>query len=379
MANAWKEVAWIASEAINHTEDALNIAALCAKDKTADFNVKPNGYAVGSTVDIRTNPVYKAEEFTSAIVIQDIRSSSRQMSIEKHFDVSAKLTAKEKRMDFEDFSTQVIRPAAYAIAEKVEDYLATKILHAAGMYVSSDLFGSSADMALAKKAATFQQLSPTGRFCLVNDTLEAKLLGAAYFNTYTNRGDKGAQVFTTGSMGYAMGMNFFSSLHLPTEANLAGTGVGVTNNTGGTTNKLGMTALTTTATTGTFKVGDRVQVAGARRPMRVLTQVTVGGLSIPLVDPIQEIIPDAAAITVIGSGATNTFMGAIFDDSSLAIASPMLDPASDKPSFSVSNNGVSIRVVQGYDMTAKTETISLDMLCGAAAYDQRRITALYDN
>lgn len=378
MANAWREVSWIASEALNHLEDALNIGALATKDKTADFNVKPNGYAVGSSVDIRTNPVYKAEEFTTDIVIQDIRSSTRPLRIEKLFDVSASMTAKEKRLDFEDFSSQVIKPAAYAIAEAVENYLGTKILNAAGMYASSTLFATAADMALAKKAATFQQLSPTGRFCLVNDTLEAQLLGAAFFNTYTNRGDTGAEVFTSGSMGRAMGMDFFSSLHLPTSSSVAGTGVGVTNNTSGTLNKVGMTALTTTSTTGTFKVGDRLLVAGVRRPLIVKTQVNSTGVSIPLVDPITEIIPDGAAITVISSGNTNTFMGAIFDDSSLAIACPMLDPASDKPSFTTSNNGYSMRVVQGYDQVHKVETISLDMLCGAELYDPRRVTALYD-
>lgn len=379
MANAWKEVAWIASEALNHTEDALRITALASKDKTADFNSKPNGYSVGSTVDIRTNPVYEAKEFTTAIEIQDIRSSSRPMTIEKLFDVSASLTAKEKRLDFEDFSSQVIKPAAYAIAEKVEYYIGTKILKAAGMYVSSSLFATAADMALAKKAATYQQLSTTGRFCLVNDTLEAQLLGASYFNTYTSRGDDGSMVFRHGSMGHAMGMDFFSSLQLPTEANLSGTGVGVTNNNGTANNRVGMSILTTTSTTGTFKVNDRIQVAGMRRPMRVLTQVVATGTAIPLVDPITEIVPNAAAITVIGSGTTNTFMGAIFDDASLAFASPMLDPASDKPSYVATSNGYSMRVVQGYDQTSKTETISIDMLCGAEAYDPRRITLLYDN
>ena len=124
-----------------------------------------------------------------------------------------------------------------------------------------------------------------------------------------------------------------------------------------------------------------MKVAGVRRPLKVLTAIadTDASVSIALVDPINEIIPDNAAVTVVSSGATYDVMGAIFDDSSVAVAMPMLDPASDKPSFTVSSNGYSIRVVQGYDITKKSETMSLDILVGAKAYDPRRITLLGDN
>ena len=60
------------------------------------------------------------------------------------------------------------------------------------------------------------------------------------------------------------------------------------------------------------------------------------------------------------------------------MAMPMLDTPPDKPSFAASNNGVSIRVVQGYNMTTKVETLSMDLLVGAVAYDPRRITLIAD-
>lgn len=376
MANAWEQVDWIAAEAVNYLRDALVVTQLTAKDKTADFNVKPNGYSVGSTVDIKSNPVYEAKEFTSAIELQDVRSSKRQMTIEKHFDVSVAMTAKEKRLDLASFSEEIIMPAAYSLAEKSDIYVAGKILEGAGLYASDTLFATAADMALAKKDATFQQLSVTGRFALVNDDLEAALLGADYFNTYNNRGTTGERVFNEGSMGRAMGMEFFSSINYPTTAFTAGDGTTTTDNTVATDNLVGNTTLVVDSTTGTFEAGDRIRIAGVRRPLKVASQVVATGTSIPLVDPIAEIIPDGAAVTVVGSGQALTFKGAIMDDSAMAWASPALDPASDKPTAVVSDSGYSIRVVQGYDMTAKTETISLDMLCGATAYDPRRITVL---
>lgn len=378
--NAWQQIQWIATESLMHLEDSLVITQLTAKDKTADFNVKPNGYAIGSSVDIKSNPVFEAKEFAGSIDIQGIRSSKRSMEIEKHFDVSVAMTAKEKRLDMASFSDEVIKPAIYAIAEKCDRYVASKITQAAGLYSSASLFGTAADMALAKKAATFQQLSSTNRFCLVDDTLEASLLGATFFNTYNNRGESGELVFNEASLGRAMGMGFFSSLNFPEYTHTAGDGVGASKTTPtGTENTVGTSVLVLeAAATGTFNDGDRIIVAGMRRPLIVNgTQATPS--SINLVDPIAELVPANAAVTVVSTGATFDARGAIFDDRSMAFAAPMLDPASDKPSAVFSSNGYSIRVVQGYDMDAKTETISFDILCGAANYDPRRITLLGDN
>jgi len=384
MANAWEKVDLIAAEALTHMEDALVISKLATKDKTADFNTRPNGYAVGDTVRIKSRPDYQANEFTSAIAVQSIRETKRSMTIEKHYDISVEITAKEKALDMESFSEQVIMPAAYRLAEKCDIYVGTKILEAAGLYTSDDLFASAADMAAARKAATIQQLNPTGRYCLVDLSLEAKLLGASYFSTYNNRGDTGAQVFAQGSMGAAMGMQFFSSINFPVAtAFTSGTMICQTNNGAGgnTNNQIGATSLTVDTQTAsrTVKAGDRLAIAGVRRPLKVLTTIadTSATTTVVLVDPITEIIPDNAAVTVISTGtAAWTPQGAIFDGDSLAVAMPVLDAPSDKPSQVISNNGYSIRVVQGYDMASKKETLSLDLLIGATAYDPRRITLL---
>lgn len=370
----------IAQEAIMHLEDSLVITNLVSKDKTADFMVRPNGYRVGDTVRIKTRPEYTVDDFTGEgpVNVQTIRESTRTMSIEHLYDVTVEVTAREKALDLESFSEQVIQPAVYKLAEQVDIYVGTKILEARGMYASDDLFADAADMAQARKTATEQQLNTIGRICLTDLDLEARLLGAAYFSTWNQRGPSGTTVFDNASMGHAMGMDFFSSINFPTETPYsAGAGVGVTNNTGGTLNLVGMTAITTTSTTATFEAGDRIYIAGVRRPLIVLTQTVATATSIPLAHPIDEIIPDGAAITVVASGlGPLNSMGAIFDTDALAVAMPILDMASDKPTSVVSNNGVSIRIVQGYDMQRKVDTLSLDLLVGAAMYDGRRVVLL---
>ena len=377
MANAWTQVDQIASEALMQLEDALVISQLTSRDKTADFNKTAAGYAVGDSVRIKTRPDFEAKEFAGSIEIQGIRESNRNMVIEKLFDVSVNITAKEKALDMDGFTEQVIQPAVIRLAEKCDRYVGTKILEAAGTYASADLFGSASDMALARQSALIQQLDPTGRYCLLNDTLEAKLLGADYFTTYNARGEAGQTVFQEATMGRAMSMQFFSSLNMPTDVHAAGNGTTQTDNGAGANNLVGVSVLTVDSLTGQLEIGDRIEVAGMRRPLIVGAQAVATSTAITLADPISEIVPDNAAITTIGSGQANLdFQGAIFDNQALALAMPILDTPSDKPAFVVNNNGYSIRVVQGYDMTTKSETVSLDLLIGAKAYDPRRITLL---
>lgn len=380
MANFWKQVDSIGTEALMHMEDRLIISNLTARDKTSEFNKTPDGYAVGGTVRIKTRPDYEAKEFITTVDVQDIRESTRTMSIEKHFDVTVKLTAREKALDFESFIEQVIQPASYRLAEKVDTHVGSKILQGAGLYASNDLFVDAADMALARQAASYQQLSPTGRFCLVNGTLEAKLLGKDFFNKSQNRGEDGVVTFREAIMGRAMGMQFYPSDNFPTwSLAAAGTGTSSTDNGAGgnTNNRIGMTALTIDALTNTFPAGTRIKIAGVRRPLIVSTLASAGATSVSLVDPISEIIPDNAAVTVVASGQTNLALhGAIFDSESLAIAMPALDIPSDKLAYGISNNGFGLRVVVGYDMATKTDMMSIDCLVGAVAYDQRRITLL---
>lgn len=386
MANIWEHPSIIAMEALTHLEDALVIAPLCAKDKTSDFTSKSNGWKVGDTVSFRTHGEYTVDEFTSAINTQPVSSSTRPMQIEKHFDVSVEVTAREQSLDLDSFVEQVIVPATYKLAEKVDLYVGTKILEAAGAYYSETLFETAADIALARKNATLQQLA-MNRFCLVDLDIEATLLGQTWFNQSQTRGSDGELTLRNADMGRVMGMDFFASLAFPTEAAAytAGDAIFVTNNTGATANPIGDKVLTVDTGSSAAEglvAGDRISIAGVRRPLVVAVTIAqaacAAATSISLVDPITEVIPDGAAVTVLASGKDVQHHGAIFDDRSLAVAFPMLDLPEDRVAATAFNNGVSIRIVKGYDLGSKKTTMSMDLLVGSFAMDPRRITLIGD-
>jgi len=378
--NAWQHPSMIASEALMHLEDALVISNLAARDKTGEF---VNGsMQIGESVKIRTRPDYEVKEFsttktgTGPIVAQDIRESTRPFAIEKILDVSIQVTSWEKKLDLDDFSEQVIQPAAFRLAEKCDILLGTKILQGAGVYSSASLYNTAADIALSRKAATLQQLAQ-GRYCLVGLDLEAILLGQTWFNQSQTRGDAGVASLTTGNMGTVMGMNFVSTINFPGTSHTVGNGTTTMDNTGGA-NAVGDSALKVDSLTGQVEAGDRLAIAGCRRPVIAAAQAVATATAITIVDPITEIVADGAALTTVSSGKTLTYQGAVFDSQSLAIAMPPLDVPSDKPAATASNNGYSIRVVQGYDMTKKQETLSLDLMIGTTCWDPRRVTLLAD-
>ena len=381
--NIWQHPQVIAMEALSHLEDSLVISPLCATDTTSNFSTKANGWKVGDSVSFRTHGEYEVDEFETTISTQSIGTSTRPMSIEKHFDISVEVGAREYSLDLDSFVEQVIQPATYKLAEKVDTYIGTKILEAAGAYYSTGLFTTAADIALARKNATIQQLA-MNRFCLVDLDIEATLLGQTWFNQSNSRGSDGEQTLRNADMGRVMGMDFFSSIAFPTEATATtvGTFVGVTNNTTGTKNIIGDSILVVDDTTDSKNLvaGDRLYIPGVRRPLKVKTAIadTNATVAIVLVDPITEIIPDDTTVTVLASGKDVQHHGVIMDDRSLAVAFPLLDLPEDRVAATASNNGVSIRIVKGYDLSSKKTTMSMDLLCGAFALDPRRMTLVGD-
>lgn len=388
MSNIWDHPEVIAAEALSHLESSLIIAPLCARDLTSEFSNKSNGWKVGDTVSFRTHGEYETKEFTpgNAVVPQQIAGSTRPLTIEKFFDTSVEITARESAMDLDTLSEQVIKPAMYKFAETIDYYLGTKLLEAQGLYVSDTLFESAADISQARKAAILQQLSGN-RFCLVDLDIEAALLGQTWFNQSQSRGADAEAAVRNGTLSRTMGMDFAASLSYPTNAvaHTAGSFTGVTNN--GTAvagifpnNHIGSKDLTVdgTGAATTLKVGDRIKIAGVKRPLVVAAAIpdATATTNIALAHPITEIIPDNAAITVIGTGQDLTFHGAIMDDKTIGAAFPMLDLPGDKIAAHASNQGFNIRIVRGYDMTYKKDMLSMDLLCGAFMMDTRRATLL---
>ena len=103
----------IARQALPILKDNLVFPMLTYTDYADDFA------NVGDTIQIRKPPVYEAKEFNGTIETQDIVEDKVLVTMDKIADVSVEVTAKEMALEIENFTSQVIEPAAIAIAEKI--------------------------------------------------------------------------------------------------------------------------------------------------------------------------------------------------------------------------------------------------------------------
>ena len=379
MASNFLTMSTIAAESNMQMEHELVALRLAYRDKTSDFN-KVGGYAVGESVSVKTRPAYETDEFSvgGSISTQDIRQSSTTFTIEKHLDISIPWTSREQAMSIDSLSEDVIQPAMQSMAQKLDTYLLTKAWAGRGQYFSATLLESSADIALARREANRQQMPKANRIGLVNGDLEAIMLGTDAFNRFDARSTAGVDALTNASIGRLMGIDWMSSENFTAESHTPGTGVGVTKTTPTTTNnQIGTSALVLeSAATGTYLDGDRIYVAGMNRPL-IVDGDQATPTTIALAHQIDEIVPVTAAVTVVSVGvAASAKSGIIFTPDAFAYAMPPLDLPGDKEAAVSSANGMSIRLVKGYNQTTKTNTLSFDCLIGAKCFDPRKVVVL---
>lgn len=81
---------------------------------------------------------------------------------------------------------------------------------------------------------------------------------------------------------------------------------------------------------------------------------------------------DAAA-----EGASAESLALAFHRNAVALVTrPLAMPMGTSNTASVNYDGLGLRVVYGYDIKTKTDTVSIDMLCGAALLDKRLAVAI---
>lgn len=368
----------ICSETLMQLENNLVAGNLLYRDKTDDFG-KAGGFAVGQSVNIKTRPAYEAKSFSGTTEPQDIRESSRSLVIEEYFDVTVPVTDREMSLDIDGLSEQVIEPAAIALAQKIDTYLLSKLWSGSrGLYASASPLSSAAEIAQARKTANEMQIPQANRIGLVNSSLEATMLGTDVFHRFDTRGEPSVTALQEATMGRLMGVNWVSSLNF-TDSNYApGAATATTDNGAGgnTNNRIGSTTLTFDAgTASAFNAGDRLQIAGVYRPVIVASTVANASLvtAVTLTHPIDEIIPDNAAVSVIGGGNSDLdYQGVIVSPDACAFAMPPLPMPMGAEGSVISHNGFSLRVSGDWNSSTKTNFLSFDCLVGATVYDTRK-------
>jgi len=100
MANTLVTPSVIAREALLLLESNMVFGNLVFRGHQTDFT----GAKVGDTIQVRGPATFTADEYDgAALTIQDATESSVALTLEKHFDVSFKVSDREMTLSIEDF------------------------------------------------------------------------------------------------------------------------------------------------------------------------------------------------------------------------------------------------------------------------------------
>lgn len=120
MANTLLTPSVIAKAALATLYQNTVMAQLVHRDYEQEFQAK-----VGSTVTIRKPATFTAQEFTTAITVQNAVETGVPVTLNKHIDVSFQVTSADMALNIVDFSAQFVAPAVEALTQKIDRDLLT--------------------------------------------------------------------------------------------------------------------------------------------------------------------------------------------------------------------------------------------------------------
>jgi hypothetical protein len=339
---------------------------------------EPEFAKVGDTVTVRKPATFVAQDFAGSITVQDASESSTAVVLNKHFDVSFAVTSKELTLTVQDFSTQLLAPAMEAIAQKVDKTLL-------GLYV--DVYktvgtagttpSAAADFTAVGRELDLTFVPTSDRRLVIDAYAKDKFLQNSNFFDASVLAD-GGEALRNATLGRKFGLDTVLGQNLAAHSNgdVAHTGTFAVNGAVAA----GATSMNVDASTitGTWKAGSVFTVAGVSGSFVVTADkaAAANALSAVAFSPAAPAggFGDNAVITRVANHTPNLgFHRTAFAFVSRPLALPM---GANGNAAIVNYGGLGLRVVYGYDMSSKKDTVSIDLLCGVKTLDAARAVRL---
>ena len=371
MPNTFLTVQEIADQAVLRLRENEVMSMLVSRDYDEKIADK------GDSVNIKVPNTFDAKDFASSgtIVAQSINEGKRTLVLDQIQDVSVELTSKEKTLNINDFTNQVIAPAMEALASKVDKDLISlyKFIPyytgTAGVTPSTlDAFAQANKILNANKCPLNSERAGVwdeeadAKFC----TLDA-LVGA----------DKSGSTETLrmGSIGKVFRINNYMDQNVATHTAggytaLADVTAAVTAaNNSQTTKNIPYSSMVLTsaagASTAKLLAGDLIKVGTRTFTVIEDTAAAIAGVVTAKVYPaLSENLTSTAAIFPDVTSRAHV-ANLVFHPRAFVLANrPLTTDLGGVEAATASFDGLSIRVTRGYDMETKKETISFDILYG---------------
>lgn len=354
--NYFQGVQEIARETILSLHQNLVFPNLIHKDFSNEYQP-----GKGATVLAKIPATYTAAEFdaSSGVTEQSMDDNNTvAVVLNKIATVDVGIQAVEMATDIKSLKDQFTDEAAIALAEKINGdglLLYKDIPYWTGAAASTP--DALSDFTEPRKLLNDRYVPMANRRAVWNTAAEAKFLLIDSVNEADKSGS--TQALREGSIGRLMGFENYMAQGVKTHTTGATTG-GTIAIDFGAGYAAGLDEIHVDGLSTAFIVGDRFTLGGYQYVVTEVSALATADQDITIYPPLVAAVSDGDALTVIASHVANL----AFHKNAFTFVTRPLQPASDKPSYTISYNDLSLRVVRGYDMKYKMEKLSIDVLYG---------------
>jgi hypothetical protein len=327
----------------------------------------------GSIISIRRPGVFTAENAPSTA--QDIETGNVDVTLSNWKEVKFKLTDKELSFTGEDIIREHIRPATYALANKIDTDLASLYAFVPWYHDQAGAAIAWADITATRKVMRNNQVpleDDQNMHFMLDGTAEAGVLSLAEWTRADASGTN--ESLMRGSLGRRLGMEFFANQNTPSHT------PGVSADATGALAAAalaGATSITWDGVTaaGTYKAGDSFVITGDTQRYVLTEDATAdGGGIVALTDIYPPLKADAAENAVITFSLDSHVANLAFHRNAFALAMAPLSEMGNNLGAQIATvtdekSGISVRSRVYYVGNSSEVHVALDVLYGYRVLD----------
>lgn len=313
----------------------------------------------GDTIRVRKPVLLQAKDFVTgtAVTDQDVKEESVDVKLDKIATVDVSFESIQMALNVEDLNRTVIHPAAVALAEKINGdglELYKDVPYIAGTAGTTP--DGLDDFAAARESLNMRNVPLDSRRAIWSPEADSKFIQIPAIVNAEKSGS--TEALRSASIGNIFGMENYMAQGVKTHT-AGGEGTVVIDNDDGYakgSTELRLGGLTSACIKGdVLTIGDSTYTVVFAGPHSI-----EGWQDVTIYPGLAAAVEDSDAVAVTGTHKANL----VFHSSAFAfVTRPLIAPAGVE-SYTTSYNGISLRVVRGYDMAYKREKLSIDVLYG---------------
>jgi len=330
----------------------------------------------GSVIQIRRPGGFTAQAAPS--VAQDLKPTSVNVTLDQWYEVKFALTDKELNYTQEQIINDHIRPAAVALADKIDQALIAQLKNFP--WFTSVTLSSAAvtDITAARRALFMNAVPLDDLHMMIDGYLDEKFLALAAFSQYQGSGDAGVSTQMRGALGTKFGFEIFSNQNVSTfTSGTCADTTGAIDFGSGTTAvyPAGATLIHVDAMTsgGTAKAGDILKITGDPQQYVITADVTFtsGEADVTIYPGLSQAVDENTVVDIYqpGGNAASKTQNFAFHRNSLCLAMAPLSTLANQLGARVESvtdpiTGLSLRSRMYYDGDNSKVIVALDVLYG---------------